>query len=343
MTRKLTDILLAIGDSQTKLNRKSLAHLSDLNNQELSQFQEAWTTFSPARRLELLNALVGLAEKHVEYDYRTILRWTLHDADARIRVRSIEGLWEDERPRLIPVFQSLLLNDARAEVRAAAATALGRFVYWGEVGAVESPLLADAAQALWDSYYNERELIPVRQRALEALAASSEAGVTRAIENALFSDEPELHLSALAAMGRNADPRWIAYLLPELEQQDPAYRLEAVRSLGELEARAAVRPIIQMIGQETNAEVRLAALAALGQIGGEEARRALKAAAEWDDEATVAVAEDALAEMMAGEGNTFELISQVLGYDEGEEALESEYYDDMLSEELRELLDEGDQ
>lgn len=342
MTRKLTDLLLAIGDSQTKLSRKSLAPLSDLNNQELSQFQEAWARFSPARRLELLNALVDLAEEQIEYDYRTILRWTLHDADARVRVRSIQGLWEDERPRLIPAFQNLLLHDAVPEVRAAAATALGRFVYWGEVGAVESPLLADAAQALWDSYYNEREHLPVRQRALEALAASSEASVTRAIENAIFSDEPELQLSALAAMGRNADPRWIAYLLPELAEDDPAFRLEAVRSLGELEARAAVRPIIQMIAQETNAQVRLAALAALGQIGGEEARRALKAASEWDDEATVAVAEEALTEIMASDGNTYDLINQIRGYNESEDGPDADYYDDSLDEELRDLLDEGE-
>lgn len=340
MTRKLTDILLAITDESAKLKRKSLAHLSDLNAQELAQFQAAWPTWTLARRLELLDALVDLAEDHIEYDYRAILRWTLHDNDPQVRIRSITGLWEDENPRLIPIFQRLL-RDADFGVRAAAAVALGQFIYWEETGMIESPLIEDAVQALWDRHSDEKEHLLVRRRALEGIAASSQPGVARLIESALYNPEPELRVSALYAMGRNADPRWIPYLLPMLEQDDPAFRLEAVRSLGELEARAAVAPLIRLIANEIDAEVRLAALTSLGQIGGEQARRALQSATEWDDEATAAAAEDALEELMAGEGNTFELINQVLGYDkDGGEDEEDDYYDNLLDEELRELLDE---
>ncbi len=341
MTRKLTDILLAISDENTKLKRKTLALLSDLNTQELAQFQTAWPTWTLARQLELLDALVKLAEDHIEYDYRAILRWTLHDSDSQVRIRSITGLWEDENPRLIPVFQRLL-HDTNFGVRAAAATALGQFIYWEETGMIESLLIEDAVQALWDRHSDEKENLLVRRRALEGIAASSQPGVARLIENALYNPEPELRISALYAMGRNADPRWIPYLLPILDQDDPTLRLEAVRSLGELEARAAVAPLIRLIANEIDAEVRLAALTALGQIGGEQARRALQAATEWDDEATVTAAEDALEELMAGEGNTFDLINQVLGYDKDEgEDQEDDYSDNFLDEELRDLLDDG--
>ncbi len=347
MTRKLTDILLTLGDESAKLNHQALASLSDLNSQEMTQFQNAWSNFSASRRLELIDTLIELAEEHVQYDYRPIFRWTLMDSEAPVRARSIEGLWEDERPRLIPVFQKLLELDPDADVRAAAAVALGQFVYWGELGTVESPLVEDATQALWDCYLNDNEDLQVRRRALEGIATSGRPGVARLIESAHYSSEPEMRASALYAMGRNADPRWIPYLLPELEQDDPELRLEAVRALGELEARQAVRPLIQLIAVEVDAEIRMAALSALGQIGGPEARRALEAATEWDDEATVAAAEAALEELLTSDGSTFELINQVLGLDENEDEDEErdwddDYDDDLLDQELRDLLDEGE-
>ena len=369
MTRKLTDILLTLSDgserlsalsplSSANLNHQALASLSDLNTQELKQFQDAWRTFSATRRLELIERLIELAEEHVQYDYRPIFRWTLLDTDPAVRKRSIEALWEDERPRLIPVFQKLLQDDTDADVRATAAVALGQFVYWGELGTVDSPLVEDATQALWDCYLNESEDLLVRRRALEGIAASGRPGVARLIESANYSGEPEMRASALFAMGRNADPRWIPYLLPELEQGDPELRLEAVRALGELEARPAVRAIIQLIAVEVDAEIRMAALTALGQIGGPDARRALEAATEWEDDGprvlgtgprelgTAAIAEAALEELLSSDGSTFELINQVLGLDEDEESgqdWDHEYTDDLLDQELRDLLDDADE
>lgn len=345
MTRKLTDILLTLGDEGAKINHQALASLSDLNAQELNQFQDAWWTFSASRRLELIETLIELAEEHVQYDYRPIFRWTLLDTEPAVRARSIEGLWEDERPRLIPVFQKLLQVDPDIDVRAAAAVALGQFVFWGELGTVDSPLVEDATQALWDCYLNESEDLLVRRRALEGIAASGQPGVTRLIESANYSSEPEMRASALFAMGRNADPRWIPFLLPELEQGDPELRLEAVRALGELEARPAVRAIIHLIAVEVDAEIRMAALTALGQIGGPDARRALEAATEWEDEATVAIAEAALEELLSSDGSTFELINQVLGLDDDEESerdWDDDFTDDLLDQELRDLLDEGE-
>lgn len=343
MTRKLTELLAQLGNTQTRLSHQALVHLSDLNAQELVQFQKAWATYDTERRVAILDALLALAEEHVEYDYRSIFRWTLNDGDARVRARAIAGLWEDEHPRLIPIFQRLLASDPAIEVREAAAVALGRFVYWGELGTVESPLLEDALQALWDSFHTETEALEVRCRALEGLAASARPGVVRLIENALYSADLEMRVSALYAMGRNADPRWIPYLLPYLDEDEPMLRLEAVRALGELEARQAVRPLIQLIARETDTEVRLAALAALGQIGGPEARRALEAATEWEDEAIAEAAEAALEELLGNEGNTFDLINQVLGLEEDETAYDEDEFGDMLEEELRALWEEDDE
>ena len=165
------------------------------------------------------------------------------------------------------------MQDAEPAVRAAAAIALGRYVYWSELGNIAPHFSEEATDALWESLHNPSEHIEVRRRALESMAASSDPRVTRAIENAYYGAEHLMRVSALAAMGASADPNWIPSLLPEIKQSDAELRLEAVRALGELEARSAVPYVIAMIEEEGVVEVLLAALTALGQMGGQQARQ----------------------------------------------------------------------
>ncbi|HEY52930.1 MAG TPA: HEAT repeat domain-containing protein [Caldilineae bacterium] len=342
MTRKLTTLLNAIGDENEPIDIQALSNLSDLNAPELAQFQIAWRGYSATRQRELLTTLLDLAENWIEYDYRAIFTWTLEDDDPIVRTLSLEGLWEHEHPQLIPRLQRLLQQDEAVDVRAAAALALGRFVYLGETGDLADEHANEACQSLWDCFHNPSEHIHVRRRALEGIAASGQPNVTRLIENALYNGDETMRVSALYAMGRNADPRWVPFLLPELGHADAAIRLEAVRALGELEARPAVPRIIQLIAVETDSEVRIEALTALGQIGGDEARQALEAATEWDDEAIVFAAEAALEELSLDDVGVFELINEVLGIDD-EFELDDDLYEDPLESELRQLLDARDE
>jgi len=340
MTRKLTDLLNTIAQDNETLKSQTLGNLSDLNAPELAQFQAAWSNYSPARRRELLTALFESAEDHVEHDFRTIFMWTLEDVDPIIRALSLEGLWEDERPQLISRLKVMLQQDENEDVRAATALALGRFVYTGETGALDSDHAEEARQALWDSFHASTEILHVRRRALEGIAASGEPGVTRLIENALY--DQNMRVSAIYAMGRNADQRWIPFLLPELNHPDAEVRLEVVRALGELEARPAASRIIQLIAVETDSEVRLAALAALGEIGGDEARKALEAATEWDDDAVVVAAESALEELTQSDGSAYDLINEVLGIETEDLETDDAFYEDPLEAEIRQLLEEKD-
>ena len=342
MTRKLSALLTTIGNENAPLDFQALGNLSDLNAPELAQFQAAWSSYSTTRRRELITVLLELAEDRVDYDYRTIFAWTLKDSDPIIRVLSMEGLWEDERPQLISGFKHLLHQDDAVDVRAAAALALGRFVYLGETGALAPDHAEEASQALWDSFHNPSEHVYVRRRALEGIAASGQPNITRLIENAFYKNNHQMRVGALFAMGRNADPRWIPHLLSELSHDHAEIRMEAVHSLGELEARPAVSRIIQLIAAETDGEVRLAALAALGQIGGEEARKALEAATEWDDEAVVFAAESALEDFETDDDGAYDLIGEVLGIEEIVE-LDDDFYDDPLEAEIRQLLDDRDE
>ncbi len=347
MSRDLKKILIHLGNEEEPISYQLLRNLSELTGPELVQFQSAWADFSPKRRLDLMRALVNMAEEHIEFHYNAIFAWTLDDQDPHIRLYAIEGLWEDKNTRFVERFKQLLTYDEDVDVRAAAAMALGRYIAWGELNEVSQHHADRAVEALWDVYHDPREHVHVRRRALEGIAASSHPGAARLIENAHYDEDLFMRSSALYAMGRTADIRWIPYLLPELESQAPELRMEAARSLGELESTAAVDPMIRMLDTEQDSEVRFAILEALGQIGGDKAKQALELAVDSENEAEAEIAELALEQLYAGVNNLYELIDEVLGVESEEASFEeadvwNDFYEDPLEAEIRRLLDEDD-
>jgi HEAT repeat protein len=98
-------------------------------------------------------------------------------------------------------------------------------------------------------------------------------------------------------MGRSADPYWRHLLLPELDSDRPEMRFEAARACGELELAHAVPQLGNMALNDSDLEVQQAAIWALGNIGGKEARRILESCYEGDDEVLSEAAADALDEI----------------------------------------------
>jgi HEAT repeat protein len=98
-------------------------------------------------------------------------------------------------------------------------------------------------------------------------------------------------------MGRSADTRWRTMVRQELSSPDAAMRAEAARACGELEVRAATQEIVGLT-EDAEQEVRLAAIEALGHLGGKEAREVLRTLAGEGEEAEASAAEIALEEML---------------------------------------------
>jgi HEAT repeat protein len=73
-------------------------------------------------------------------------------------------------------------------------------------------------------------------------------------------------------MGRSADIRWRGPVRVELRNPSSAIRAEAARACGELEAGAALHDLLDLLFDEDR-QVRLAAIFALGRIGGREPRK----------------------------------------------------------------------
>jgi HEAT repeat protein len=222
----------------------------------------------------LIAGLVDLAEDNVEFDFSAVLRACLSDPDEEIRVRAVDGLWEDEESSTALRLLDLLARDPSPRVRAAAAAGLARFVYRVEMGQLSETTGRKIRAGLLATVDNAAEPIEVRRRAVEAISYLSEPEVREVLRRAYADPDEKMRASAVFGMGRNCDAAWLEVIVQEMKSPIPELRYEAAKAAGELEDERAVRPLVLLLADDDR-EVRLATIAALGQIGGETAVKAL--------------------------------------------------------------------
>ncbi len=234
---------------------------------------------------EKLAILADLEDGYRPFDRHaiTLLRSLLDDADAEVRAEAIACLWDDPDPRWIDVLMRKAADDPHARVRARAISALGRYIFEGDMADVEGWNLPDititpadyarVTDFLLRIAQNPEEGLSARRYAIEALAfRSDDPQVLDLIEWAYQQRERRLKISALFAMSRNGNPRWTEYILAELRNPEPQIQYEAVRAAGELGLREAVPALIEIIRHKgTPKPLRLLCIYALGQTGDERA------------------------------------------------------------------------
>ncbi len=288
--------LAELSDESKPLVSSKLANLSATSQEELVLFLEAWAEMGFERRRQIESQLVELAEEDPKLNFDDIFHACLRDPDEIVRVRAIEGLWEYENHSLIDTFINMLREDRQESVRAAAALALGRFALLAELGKLRPDDGAKVEKALAEVIDDQEEQLGVRRRAVEAIATFSLPEVTEIIQEAYQSDDDEMRVSAIYAMGRNSDPAWLPTLVKELSNPDTEMRFEAAGACGELGEEEAVPHLVRLI-YDLDAQVQLSAIAALGKIGGNEAGAALRECLNHTEEHIRGAAEDALEEL----------------------------------------------
>ncbi len=270
-----------------------LVELSGLNREELAALQPEWPGVAPERRRKILDRLVSLAADNVRLSFEGVFRERLDDADAEVRRRAIEGLWECEGAWLVEPLVRLLTEDSSEAVRVRAVEALGRFALLAECGQLPAAGAEMVTRALLDTVEAASASVEVRCQALESAAALGLPEVTTAIMRAYGEADDRLKLSAIRAMGRSCDPSWLPMLLKELANRDPELRREAAAALGQPGEEDAVARLADLI-YDDDIGVRLATVRALGEIGGPEAVEALRQALADTEAAVAGAAEEAL-------------------------------------------------
>jgi HEAT repeat protein len=296
----LEDYLVELADPSAPLAVARLVNLSNLVPDEASAFKEAWRGTDVQRRRQVVRQLVELAEDNVELNFDAVFLVSLSDPDAEVRRSGICGLWEYEGRDLIPTLVALLFEDADQRVRGEAALALGRYALKAELGEIRASDASIVDDALRRTIADPEQTAEVRARAVEAVGARSQPWALQIIEDAYHSGQHRLRVSALHAMGRNCDARWLSTLVRELKSDDAEMRYEAATACGSLGDEAAVPHLMPLL-KDDDAEVQEAAIQALGQIGGQEAKRALEDCLGSPEERVRDAALAALAEVDFGE------------------------------------------
>ena len=293
-------LLRELADTATPVKTARLSRLSSLDEGDQDRLRTAWPRLPIDRRRRMLEQLADLSEDNPELDFDAVFLTALTDDDGEVRRLGIEGLWEHEHRDLIPRLVELMERDPEPEVRAAAATALGRYVLLGEFGDLRPRDHVAVTDALRTVISDLSEHIDVRARALEAAGACSQPWVRDLIVSAFDNDDDRLRLAAVHAMGRNADSRWLPHLFEALDDSDARLRYEAAGSLGSIEDDEAV-PRLASLVEDEDAEVQEAALRALGDIGGADAVAILKRFTQDEDDRLREVAEEALEQAQFGD------------------------------------------
>jgi HEAT repeat protein len=293
MTTSFEQLLELLSDEAQPFPTAKLAELSDLDAERVKQLCEVWNQFPVDRRRILLHEIGIQAELRFELTFEQVNRLALSDSDSDVRAIAIQNLWECESPDLVPHFLNTLNEDPISQVRAAAAKALGLFVWLGEIDQLSGDLLHQIEDDLIRATQEDQEE-EVRRHSLESLGFSSRKEVPPLIDQAYHSGDEAYVRSALYAMGRSASDQWGTYVMVEMDNPSPIIRKEAARAAGELELREATEPLIELL-DDVNTLVRDSAIWALGQLGGEQAADALLLLLDnAEDEELIQTLEEAL-------------------------------------------------
>lgn len=295
MSEEFTKLLSDLRDASSDVSASALTDLSDLDDGEAGSLANRWPEIETGRRQWILRELIDLGEDNVELNFDRVYLQALSDDDAGVRRDSVRGLWEYERPDVIPRLVSLMEGDEDVAVRAEAAQALRHFVVATATGHLRDRHFEVIEEGVKRVLVNDTESIDVRTRALESIGAHDVAWVRQAISEAYESGDRRLKTSAVHAMGRSCESRWLALVTREMSNDEAEIRYEAAIAAGSLGGEAEVPRLVEMTGDE-DGEVAQASVAALGEIGSVEARRALQEIVDGESEVLVEAAKAALAD-----------------------------------------------
>ena len=263
------DLIKALMDIETPFPARLLYQFSDMPADDLQVLATAWLSIPVMRRRAVLQDLLELSEHDDLLMFENIGRIALQDGDAECEVSGIDLLLEVGDPKLVPTFLRMLSAADEADfVRAAAANALGLYVYLGELEELKAETHHQIEDALLLAYGKDPSDL-VRRRALESLGFSSREEVPPLLRFASAKDSEEWLESALFAMGRSADQQWESLVLEHLDHDNPDVKGQAIHAAGELYLTSARVRLLKQVDREKDEYLRSEMIWALSQIGGE--------------------------------------------------------------------------
>jgi len=277
---EFSEVRDALLNNETPFSAGLLYFFSDISQEDLERLTEVWPKVRVQRRRALLEDMEKLAEADTLLFFDHFATSCLEDEDPVARATAIRLLWQSQNEDLVPLLLKRMVEDPESIVRAAAATGLGMYVYLGELEEIKTATYEDLLQKLIQTHLSSDDVL-VRRRALEALGNASHSDIPDFIQVAYDTNNEDWLQSALFAMGRSNDQRWIKPVVHMLDHPDPMVQYEAVRAAGELEAQEARDMIFDLLDTGIDdQDLLFAAIWSLTKIGGGGIRKLIEMSLE---------------------------------------------------------------
>ena len=198
--------------------------MSSLSEGNIDQFNSAWASISIERKKEILDELTNLSEVDIKMDFSQIFLIGISDKNSLIREASVVGLWESNDRMIIKPLTALIRDDPSNPVRQAAAMTLATFTRRSQEGKLIHRDYQQIRESLLYAIEDESSDIDTKRRSIETIAHLGSSGIEDIIINAHKGYDSKLRQSAIYAMGRTSETRWIKLLIASLDDPDPAIR-----------------------------------------------------------------------------------------------------------------------
>ena len=298
-------------DDQSAINYASLPQLSRLTGPEASEFGQLWLEWSSERVLNIVERMVSLCETQPDVEFEVIYKQGLNHPDPAVRVASLKGLEESEDRALVIPLSKVLKSDPAPEVRTAATIPLAHLSMMAEIGKLSSRYRETLEDTLYGVLEDEQEIQDVKLKVMEAVSVFAAERLTTHIELAWASGaagDLKARQSSLFAMGQTSDPKWIGYVIPDLEHDAASVRYEAAMAMGELGDEHHLRVMDAPLDDE-DLTVQLAAISAVERIGGDVAKAKLELKLSSPEPQVVELVQQAL-QTMKDEEDLDEVVTQ---------------------------------
>ena len=258
-----------------EIKYKDLESLTNLSDDEASNFFEYISKFPLLEILEIINKLVQINDQESYLEYESIFKKFLSYPNDKIKISCLEGLIESEDRKLIKVFVKEMLEGESIELRGKAAKALSGF----SIMAFEKKLIISDSKLIFDSLFgiisNISEPNSIRMNALESVSIFNHEAVDEYILSAWNSAEFYSKKSSVICMGLSGDTKWMNYIVEDLSHEDSKIRCEASTSLGIIGTESELFHLEKLLEDE-DLDVQLSAIISIQSIGGEKALKLLE-------------------------------------------------------------------
>ncbi len=281
-----------------------LRELSGIDDKQARSMAQAWRDWQLSDVLDTVVELRTVAESDRSLEFDALFIAALSFPAPEVRIEGVRALSNGGSLKIALALLKVLEQDDAAAVRAAASESLHALAEPSQARNIPKTTFSRIASALRRAASEDER--SVRGKALISLAAMRDKEAFDLID-AMFDeaiDDPEMMSDVVLAMGESGDRAWLPAIEDAFYSNDARVRISAVLAFGNLANDDDVEGLAEPFDDHV-LEVQMATVQALGNIGTPQAREMLSLAVSSSEPDVQQMAQTALDLLKAEDDLTY--------------------------------------